>query len=113
MKEHPILKIDGVDIHTSIEVSYAQSVIGDNIKLKILGEQVDVQIPKNVHAQDRLVIAKKGYVGPDNTRGNLILHFFVKAPDEISERERKIYEQLLRVEKQRLKEKINKTKTVY
>jgi len=35
----------------------------------------------------------------------LILHLNIKAPGEITERERKIYEQLLRVEKQQLKEK--------
>ena len=105
MKEHSSMKLDGADIHTSVDVTYAQSVVGDKIRLKLLGQQVDVEIPAGVREQDKLVIPKKGYVGGDNIRGNLILHITIKHPEEITERERKIYEQLLRVEKQQQKEK--------
>ena len=105
MKEHSSLKLDGTDIHTSVDVTYAQSVVGDKIKLKILGEQVDVEVPEGSKEQDKIVISKKGYVSGDSVRGDLILHLSIKRPDEITERERKIYEQLLRVEKQQLKEK--------
>ena len=108
MKEHPNLKLDGVDVHTNVNISYAQAAIGDNLKLKIFGEQVDFVIPALSKEQDRIVINKKGYVGADNTRGNLIIHLSVRPPEEISERERKIYEQLLRVEKQQLKERLAK-----
>lgn len=105
MKEHASLKLDGTDIHTNVDVTYAQSIVGDKIKLKLLGEQIDVEIPSASREQDKIVISKKGYVSGDNARGNLILHLNIKHPDEITERERKIYEQLLRVEKQQLKEK--------
>lgn len=104
MKEHSNLKLDGLDIHTNINITYAQSVIGDKLKLKILKEQLDVTIPEGTKEQDKLIIPNAGYVGTNNTRGNLILHILVKAPEKLSERERKIYEQLLRVEKQRMKE---------
>lgn len=105
MKEHSSLKLDGLDIHTNVDITYAQSVVGDKLKLKILGEQVEVDIPATTYEQDKLVISKKGYVNSENVRGNLILHLNIKHPGEITERERKIYEQLLRVEKQQLKEK--------
>lgn len=105
MKEHSNLKLDGSDIHTNIDITYAQSVVGDKVKLKILGEQVDIQIPAGAREQDKLVVSKKGYVSGDNIRGNLVLHIGIRPPEEISERERKIYEQLLRVEKQQIKEK--------
>ena len=108
MKEHQNLKLDGVDIHTNITISYAQAAIGDKLKLKILGEQVDVDIPALSKGQDKIIINKKGYVGADNTRGNLILHLYIALPNEISEREKKIYEQLLRVEKQKIKDKTKK-----
>lgn len=105
MKEHSSLKLDGLDIHTNVEITYAQSVVGDKIKLKLLGEQVDVEIPAGAREQDKLVISKKGYISGENVRGNLILHLTIKPPEEVTERERKIYEQLLRVEKQQIKEK--------
>ena len=105
MKEHSNLKLDGSDIHTNVDITYAQAVVGDKVKLKLLGEQVDVDIPAGIREQDKITIQKKGYVNADNIRGSLILHISIKHPEEITERERKIYEQLLRVEKQQLKEK--------
>ena len=76
-----------------------------NIKIKILGEQVDVDIPAGSKQQDKLNVANKGYASADSIRGNLIIHLGIRQPEEITERERKIYEQLLRVEKQQVKEK--------
>ena len=54
MKEHQNLKLDGIDIHANIDITYAQSMIGDNVKFKILGEQVDVTVPAGVKEQDNL-----------------------------------------------------------
>lgn len=105
MKSHSVLLLDGVDIKTNIDISYAQAVIGDKVYMKILGEQVEINIPAGVQEQAKLMIPKKGYINGENVRGNLIIIVNIKQPIEITERERKIYEQLLRVEKQQLKEK--------
>lgn len=105
MKEHQNLKLDGVDVHTTIDVSFAQAAIGDKVFLKIFGEQIEVNIPARIRENERIVIPKQGYINGENVRGNLVLHINLKRPEEISERERKIYEQLLRVEKQKLRDK--------
>lgn len=105
IKDHSNFKLDGADLHASVEITYAQAVIGDKIKFKLLDEQVEVEIPSGSKEQDKLIVPKKGYVIGDTNRGNLVLHIIVKHPEEITERERKIYEQLLRVEKQQQKEK--------
>ena len=104
LKEHTSLKLEGLDIHANVGVTYAQAVVGDNIRMKVLGEPVDVKIPENSKEQDKLTVENKGYINSDNVRGNLVIHLTMKQPEEITERERKIYEQLLRVEKQ-IKEK--------
>lgn len=105
MKEHQNLKLDGVDIHTNVNVSFAQAAIGDKMFLKIFGEQIEINIPAGTQENQKLVIPKQGYINGENVRGNLILHISLKQPEDISERERKIYEQLLRVEKQKLRDK--------
>ena len=105
MKEHQNLKLDGVDIHTVVSISFAQAAIGDKIFLKVFGEQIEINIPAGTKENDKIVIDKYGYINGENVRGNLILHINVKQPEEISERERKIYEQLLRVEKQKIRDK--------
>ena len=104
IKEHANYKLDGLDIHSNLDITYAQAIIGDKVKLKILGEQVEIIIPEKACENGKIVVEKKGYTTGDNVRGDLILHLYIKHPEEISERERKIYEQLLRVEKQQQKE---------
>ena len=105
MKEHASLKLEGLDIHMNLDVSYAQAVVGDKTKLKILGEQVEVDIPIGSKQQDKINIVGKGYASSDNSRGNLVIHLGIRQPEDITEREKKIYEQLLRVEKQQIKER--------
>lgn len=105
MKEHASMKLDGNTVHTNVDITYAQAVIGDKVKIKIFGEQVELDIPAGTREQDKITIAKKGYMSADSTRGDLVLHINIKHPQEITEREKKIYEQLLRVEKQQMKEK--------
>ena len=105
VREHANLKLEGIDIHKNVDISYAQSIVGDSIKLKVLEEQVDLEIPSGSREQDKIVIANKGYISGDNVRGSLIVHLSIRQPENITERERKIYEQLLRVEKQQIKEK--------
>lgn len=104
LKAEPEFRLEGTDIHKDIDVSYAQAIIGDKISIKIFGEQVDVVIPSGIKDKDRIVLENKGYIKGE-ARGKLILNIHVKQPDEITERERKIYEQLLRVEKQQKQEK--------
>ena len=100
IKEHTNLRLEGIDLHSDVKITYAQSVIGDEIRLKILGEPFEVNVPAGTRQEDKIEIAKRGYVAADGTRGKLVLHVNIKHPEQISERERKIYEQLLRVEKQ-------------
>ena len=80
-------------------------MIGDKIYVKLFGEQVEVIVPPAVKDKDRIVLENKGYISNTGLRGKLIINLKVTPPKEISERERKIYEQLLRVEKQKGKEK--------
>ncbi len=105
MKSHPLFTIDGADIHANLFISHTQSVIGDTVRLKILGEAIDIQVPERTRNKDIITIFNKGYAVGDDQRGNLILTLNIQPTGELTERERKIYEQLLKVEKQKIKEK--------
>ena len=110
MKSHPLLTIDGADIHANLFITHAQSVIGDKVYLKVLGEQIEIKIPEKTRNKDVITIAKKGYAVGQEDRGNLIVTLNIQPTGELSERERKIYEQLLKVEKQKQREKYSKVK---
>lgn len=109
MKSHSTLTLEGLNLMMPLTISHAQAVIGDAVYVKLFGEQVEVKVPANTKAGDKIVVAKKGYTDANSIRGNLIITFDIAQTTDISERERKIYEQLLRVEKQRIKEKNKNT----
>jgi len=110
MKSHPLLTIDGANIHANLFITHAQSVIGDTVHLKVLGELIEIKIPEKTRNKDVITINKKGYAVGEEDRGNLIVTLNIQPTGELSERERKIYEQLLKVEKQKQREKLNKVK---
>lgn len=106
LRPHPMLRLEGADIQTTLKISPVQAIIGDTIQLKIFGEKVQIVIPKNSNTGDKIEILAKGYIVNQNTRGNLIANIEIVMPESITEREEKLYEQLLKVEKQKLKAKI-------
>lgn len=105
VKEQPDIKLDKLDIISKVNISYAQAIVGDRIRLKMFGESIEVIIPANTKEKDKIIVEGKGYTTSDGTRGNLILEASVTAPTTITDKERKIYEQLLKVEKQQTRTK--------
>ena len=106
LRPHPMLRLEGSDVQTKLRVSPVQAIIGDTLQLKIFGEKVPVIIPKHSNTGDKIEIPAKGYVVNQNTRGNLVIDIEIEMPEELNEREEKLYEQLLKVEKQKLKAKL-------
>lgn len=106
MKSHPLFTIEGANIHANLFISHTQSVIGDDVRLKVLGEVIDIKVPENTRNKDVITIPNKGYAVGENERGNLVVTLNIQPTGELSERERKIYEQLLKVEKQKQKDKM-------
>lgn len=100
MEQTDKIKLENNDVLVSQNISYVQSIIGDKIILRIFKEQIELNIPEGINDGERVVINNKGYYIDENTRGKLIVIVKINKPTEITQRERKIYEQLLRVEKQ-------------
>lgn len=105
LKENEQFKLNGLDIQSTMEITYAQSMVGDKNYIKMFDQQVEVEIPAGTKENDIIIIENNGYINNIGERGKLILTVKVTAPKTISERERRIYEQLLRVEKQQSKDK--------
>ena len=106
LRPHPMLRIEGADLQTKLKISPVQAIIGDSLQLKIFGEKIPVTIPKSSKTGDRIEILTKGYIVNQNTRGNLLIDLEIEMPENISEREEKLYEQILKLEKQKIKAKL-------
>lgn len=95
---HDEFKLNGIDLEKTVEVSPALAAVGGKVKVTLFGEKIPVNIPKHSTENTIITIDNKGYISEDKTRGNLIVKLKIKMPSDISEREEKLYEQLLKIE---------------
>lgn len=91
-------KLNGINLERTFEVSPAFATVGGKIKINLFNEKFDVTIPKHSNENSEIIIKEKGYITEDNQRGDLIIKLKIKMPEKISEREEKLYEQLLKLE---------------
>ena len=105
--EHEDFKLKGVDLYKDITISPALAALGGKYKINVLGETIIVSLPKHLHDLELVTVNGKGYANEDGSRGNLYLKVNIDLPQDITEREEKLYEQLLKYERKK-EEKKNK-----
>lgn len=105
--DHDELKLDGIDIIKDITISPAFAAVGGKYKVTVLGEKIFVNLPSQLHNDQFVTVKGNGYVAEDGTRGNLKLRVHIDMPYNLTERELKLYEQLLKIEKKREETKKN------
>ena len=98
-------KLKGTDLTKNITISPALAAVGGNYPIQVLGEKVIVSLPKHLHDSDIVTISEKGYISEEGKRGSLFLKVHIDLPQNISEREEKLYEQLLKYERKKLEKK--------
>ena len=92
------LKLDGINIIKQLKITPSIAALGGEQKIELFGENVIINLPKHLKSEENVTIPNKGYISDDGTRGDLILKINIDMPDNISEREEKLYEQLLKIE---------------
>lgn len=94
-------KISGSDFTKEIEITPAVAALGGKYKLQVMDEKLFVSLPKHLRDGEIVTVPSKGYIKEDGTRGDLNLKVHIDLPEDISEREEKLYEQLLKLERKR------------
>ena len=75
--------------------------MGGKYKLKLFNETIFVSLPKHLKDGEIIKVEKKGYISEDEERGDLLLKVHIDMPNDITEREEKLYEQILKIERKR------------
>eukprot|EP00878_Enallax_costatus_P038721 GHUV01044171.1.p1 GENE.GHUV01044171.1~~GHUV01044171.1.p1 ORF type:complete len:145 (-),score=24.13 GHUV01044171.1:448-882(-) len=73
VKEHPELRREGIDIHSDIEISYVDAILGSQVKVTTVDGPVELKIPAGTQPGTTLLMAKRGVprLGASNqVRGN-------------------------------------------
>ncbi len=90
---------DGPDLVARLELTPAQAVLGETVELKTLDGSVDLRVPAGSSSGRRIRLKDRGYPLSATTRGHLFAEIHIRAPKELSDAERALYENLRALEK--------------
>ncbi len=92
---------EGADIHTILEISPSQAVLGDKVTVETIDGNVEMSIPQGIQSLDKLLLKGRGvpFIGNDTQRGNHYVTVKVVTPKKISKEEEQLYRMLYNIQK--------------
>ena len=96
----PYYKRDGIDVYTKLELTPAQAVLGDVIKIKTLDGEKEVSIPAGIQHGETVKIRNTGVpnLSKPSQRGDHIVVVAIKTPTHISNEEKALYQKLYEIQ---------------
>lgn len=95
---HPFFKLQGIDICCEIPLTPSEAIVGGAIEVPTIDGLVKMNVPPGVKSGQRLKLANKGYFNIRGERGDQLVILNIVIPPEVSEGERKLYEQIKEIE---------------
>lgn len=91
--------LDGVDLVTNLYVAPWEAALGTKLNISSIDEEVLLYIPKGTQCGESLKLKGKGYLDGKGGRGDLIINIQIMNPIDITEEEKKLFEQLKKISK--------------
>jgi len=99
IKEHPLYKLEGDDIHAELVLKPEEALLGRTKYITTLEGVMELVIPPNTQSGKILRLRGKGLKSASGV-GDHYVHTSIKIPESPSPEEMKLYEQLLKITKQ-------------
>ncbi|NPA32296.1 MAG: molecular chaperone DnaJ [Aquificae bacterium] len=96
LKEHPVFKKVGKDLHVEKVISFPVAVLGGTVRVPTLEGEEEVFIQPGTECGSTKTLPGKGYPY-EGGRGDLIVHIRIGVPKDISRKERKLIEKLAKL----------------
>ena len=87
-------KLQGCDILTNVYISPWEAALGKNINIESIEENITLNIPAGIQSGEQIIIPNKGYKDGQGGRGNLIAEIETVVPKQLTEEEKKLFEEL-------------------
>jgi len=95
VRPHPQFERRGDDLHMEVQVSLTQAVLGGEVEVPTLDGRVMLKIPTLTQNGKVFRLASKGMPRlQSNGKGDLFARVSIKLPEKLSEKERKLFEEL-------------------
>ena len=100
IKEHPLYKVDGDDIHSELLLKPEEALLGRTKYITTLEGVLELVIPPNTQNGKILRLRGKGLKrSKEDGYGDHYVHSTIKIPEQPSDEELKLYEELLKLTK--------------
>jgi curved DNA-binding protein len=87
-------KVEGSDIHTTVPVSPWEAALGGEAQVETPIGPVRVKIPAGSSSGRKIRLRERGLSQPGGVKGDLLAEIRIVIPDQLSPRERELFEQL-------------------
>lgn len=94
LKEHPVFKRDGDDLHCEMPISFATAALGGEVEIPTLDSHAKIKIPPETQSGKIFRLRGKGIKGVrSHSAGDLMCHMIVETPVNLSERQRELLQE--------------------
>ncbi|KAL6906132.1 hypothetical protein ACP4OV_003733 [Aristida adscensionis] len=94
VREDPIFRREGNHVHVDAVLSIAQAVLGGTVSVPTLTGNVSVKVRQGTQPGEKVVLRGKGIKAKNSsTYGNQYVHFSIRVPTEVTQRQRELIEE--------------------
>ncbi|MFW6053888.1 MAG: DnaJ C-terminal domain-containing protein, partial [Persicimonas sp.] len=95
---HPVFEVDGHDLYTDLPVAPWEAALGAKVSVPTLEGPVTLTVPAGSQSGSKLRLRGKGLpTKKSGERADLYARLQVRVPDELTDRERQLFEELAEV----------------
>ena len=95
LKEHPVFKRDGDDLHCEMPISFATAALGGEVDIPTLDGHAKIKIPPETQTGKVFRLRGKGIKGVrSHAPGDLLCHMQIETPVNLSERQKELLREL-------------------
>ncbi len=91
--------LNGVDLIKNLYVTPWEAALGKKLNISSIDEEILLYIPQGTQCGESLKLKEKGYLDGKGGRGDLIINIQIMNPTDITEEEKKLFEQLKKISK--------------
>lgn len=102
VKEHPVFKRKGADLHIEIPISFAQAALGDTVEVPTIKSKAKMKIPSGTQTNTVFRLKNEGLPDIDGYgKGSEYVKVVVKVPEKLSSEQKKLIEKFDKLSDQR------------
>ena len=99
LARHPDFEVEGHNLIYEAGVAPWEAVLGANISVPTLDGRVNIKIPPGTQNGQKLRVRGRGLPKREGEKGDVIVVTRIEVPDQVTDSERKMWEQLARESK--------------